>query len=602
MFKQHEQHSLLSVINKPHICGLSTISLIKNGAAKQKKEGKILSQEARYMYETREYPMMYDEDTSDDYDVEKDKQQGDVEASLDSSEQNLSDTTSLEKTKSESEQMQPLTLQMQSESFTGRLDNVVKTLNELEPQPRVTCVLFEDYFDAAAGKPEVMLGLRIRNIQPDDKDFSQQAINAIAEFVDASNEQLKRKEDPIERVLPHAVLTQCMYTHEAHVTTIDHKKEKTRLSIQIDSNGKIKYLSAYHKYDYETDGQPKNSTMSLYRQNYLMDTWSGKIQQIDYQCLYDSLDALFAVLYSQIDVQHILVSKRVTVQMLDSFMHHMHFPQAMYKRLKTQYNDLHPNTTLKVPDMPLANEVSTSSAQDSVVITELTHMSVLMDMHRHMLEEKETFAYKLANALLTDMIFLWQVREELMPRTDEYDAFQYGIVPVAHDTLPKDYNEQKKLLTMPEYMLQYKKVAQTSASYLRAAFTTGTNEMCTWGFAISFLYAAIHTSIKQGAEQLRLLASVRSLCEEVDKRFNHFTKLETFNIYSKMLEPCAKIVSTQAMPLFCVSICSVISLSQAIYNISESHGKLRVLNRKQLVRIDREECDKILMDKYSMPT
>ena len=452
--------------------------------------------------------------------------------------------------------------------------------------PRTTCVALETIWNAETKNRDTIFRLCIRNLDASDHNMASETLDALQEFIFEGRQQLLQHQNPIARTIPDILTKHNIHTRTYEVDLRAEHRENKQLILQIQTDGSLRYVSV------KRDNNPRETQILMHRQGHLIEHWSGNIQQIDYQCLYGSLNALFNAIYAHFDLVLVILYPLESRRDLYGIFHNMHFPDCSLGRAFT------PVTVIKeqpIPNMSLSDVVYyDSNDKDNTSITKLAHMSILMNIHSQLMPAEVTFAYELARALKSDLTKLWEFREELMPRTDEYDAFQYGIVPVVQDTLPARYTEYPLVLTAPQYMKHRRREKPNISGYIHSTLTTGTNEMCTWGCAIACLLAAVKETLGSGLQYHALMAEIETLKIKINTRFMHFSTKAKCQVCNKFIEYNVQELSGGAMPLFCMVICNVLSLSCSLNNIACKQDNKTVLRRDNLILLHKTGCNKIV--------
>ena len=445
------------------------------------------------------------------------------------------------------------------------------------------CTQIENtYINPQTHETEVLFAFRICNLYPEDSNFNHKALDAMQQFIDTARKEVEQNKDPFTYENALLLTTQKLHLHK-HSLSSDIVK--TQFRIQLDSCGRLVYVSVK---DLECTDRSENTLICM--QDYILRRWNGYIQHIDYKCLYDSLNALFAVVYINSDIQAaVLCDNPIDAQeYLYRIFRGMHFPAVVHKKAIQHYQRLHVDDADTVLNMPLAFTHCEFEDIETINITELAHMSIILDLHRDFIPLAFTFAYDLASRLVYDLQQLWIRREALMPVAHTTsDLLEYGIVPVAQDMLPHDYEQY---LRVPEYMKSFVAHDKNTEQYLDQLYAKGTNEMCTWGYATAFLSAAIRASMPANFRRRSLLTDVEIIATSADSRFMRFSgicNIHALPICSNMAKAEVHLYSGQAMPLFCMVICNVMSLSQAINNITKTNGNNIVLNTDNMIRVIR---------------
>ena len=571
----YKNHGLMpTIMQQAHVKNLHSIEIIKGRAQQQRNNGHVLQHGACFLRnieshsvthyaETARNPLLYENaSVSSEEDIATDLSTGAPRSAAEPIERDSSDTGVL-----------VIDTSHMDYDETDVLDTTTRSVSAQSTQ-RTKCTLVEDYLSPKTGAQETVFTLCIRNLDIGSDRFDYDTLDAMQQFINESREKLKKHERIIAEAAP-IIRAQ----HLTHVNLSVPKNTKTTLYAQIQHNGKLKYINVQqHDNIYDED------QTVLCKQNHILDTWVGNIQHINYQYLYDSLDALFAIVYTHSDIQQTLSSTELAHSMLNTIFYSMHFPINVHNEAIKHYTHRDYTTgRLESPNMPIAAPVCSTGDMNTTMITELAHMSVLMDIHRYTVEIDETFAYQLATALLDDIVKLWLIRQTIMPQQHMYDLFAYGIVPAAQDMLPSDYEQHLDVLRAPAHMLVRTRSPQTTTEYMRNALTLGTTEMCTWACAVSCLKAAAYMSIVPSAKRYRLLSNINDIVRNIDTRFNHFTTINKRNICAHTMRLNIKDVSGGAMPLFCMVICNILSLSQALNNITTMPSY--ILNTNNLIVI-----------------
>ena len=443
----------------------------------------------------------------------------------------------------------------------------------------VSCTFVEDYTDMTTGDTETIFELRIRNLNMKVDVVDVEVIDAMQQFVDNARKKLKQGEHPICKGASIAYAQQQIYTNVFYTLP-----QNSHLDIRVHNDGQIQYMRI----------NTRNKENIIMRKNdHLLSTWNGKIQQIDYQCLYDSLDALFAIIYMNADIQCTLLSDQMAKKIIGDMFHSMHFPANTHRAISLHYANIDSKGKAAYPNMPIAEIVCVDDTHNAAM-TNLSHMSVLLDLHKHFVDTEATFAYQLIGAMMQDITDLWSLRCSLMPQQQECDLFAYGIVPVVQDALPQDYAQHENTLIVPEYMKTRINHSQNMTDYAQLIITLGTNEMCTWGCAAVFLHAAIRESFKNIEQYHKVLNSLELLMSKIDTRFECFLNATSMKVCKKLREYEIHQLSGQAMPLFCMVLCNLMSLSQAMHNIMVENTDTRILNKSKLIRVHRDSWQKLL--------
>ena len=407
-------------------------------------------------------------------------------------------------------------------------------------------------------------------------------LDALHQFVHEGETSLQENNSIFDVMSPYVRVS----LYSQHCARVYHEATTMLVDLQIQHDGSLKYMQAY------SSNTEQRQDMLLYRQNNIMHTWSGKIQQIDYKHLYDSLDALFTIAYARSNIRATIMFSSIDMckQMWRNIFNGVHFTNFEY------YTLLDPLTQrIEHMNMPIAHVVFDAGYyriddildREQITITELAHMTILMNMHKHMVNTKDTFAYNLANALLNDIKRLWELREHLMPKVRKYDIWQYGVVPVIQDTIPYDHHKHTDTIKVPEYMLMHSsniKDAQSTEEYVSNIHMYGTREMCVWGCAAACLRAAVQSSLRKGKIRNELIHNIETVGNQVDKRFKHFSNDFKLQIYERLLSYDMAQIS-EPMPLFCLVLCNVLSLSNSLTFISCTYEGREQLNTKNLIRL-----------------
>ena len=607
MFSSHER--MLRITRQPHVCKLKSMSLIRSKAKRQKYDGDILQHEVYYINPTQLSRMTYCDPSkrpaAQYNNVVATNNKQELRASNYS--EQLTDAIALGETEvlgtlklTEEEitvqsavtlKSSPVNDNESIESDTCATSYTQSTQSSHEPQ--ATCALLGGHLNYSNGQQDAVFTLHINNLSIRDELFTQKTLQAIQVFVDEGYEKIQRHENPIANILPHILTRQYIHTMAATNMPESAINKSLTLKLQIQGDGKLQYISAESNKNTHEGGY-----VFICKQNYILDTWIGHIQHIDYQCLYNSLDTLFTYVYADTDIQIALSRSPRILQRFYSIFHNMHFPAHASNTLSNRYTEIGKEI---VAHIPIATAIcNDSNAQNTTVITELAHMSVLIDIHRQLVDIGETFAHELTRELSTDILGLWTFRELIMPKASEYDAFKYGIVPVVQDILPYDYDKYTGVLMIPQYMRGKICSKKSLNEYMGRMLIDGTYEMYTWGYALVCLHAATRLSLVESKAQAYIMSKLESIMQQVDERFTHFlgTKM---NICAQMMELHIHEISGGAMPLFCMAICSVMSLSQALHNIADpiSLRNNRVeLDYNQLIRINLKIYEDIVEQQF----
>ena len=605
MYKNHT--SMPQIMQQAHVHTLKSITFIKDKIAQQESYGDILQHAVSYdtqhigeqrlthYYHYGDYfPLQVYADSSDESDVSEDYadsehikyiQQDEKKDTYTLEAQKIHDVIDNEIVLVDEDPLQSDALLTHSVTLPGNTTQVSSDLNEHSVKThngRTTCELLKGGTHKEQ-EPVTVLALQIRDLKVESPEFTLEALNAIQTFVTEARQKLAHNENPISEHGPTILTYKGIHSHMFSTGNLTD----TQIGIQIQSNGKLKY-----NYIYEEGDKDRNKTL-LCRQGYILNTWNGYIQQIDYKRLYNSLDALFAVIYAQLHIQRSTLSQALVAKSdICNMFHSMHFPLQQYDVI---CHYARTDGVASAPNMPIIATVCDSEACNAT-ITELAHMSIIMSMHKHFVTLKDTFAYELINALLEDIEHLWQLRETLMPEnTHVCDIFEYGVVPVIHDVLPRDYGAFEDVFVVPEYMKTCTYRESSADQYALSLLTKGTNEMHTWGYAVSCLYAAIWESLAHSHTQHTLAVYLESVAAKIDKRLNHFVDNNKVNICKTMMTLHIQELSGGAMPLFCMAICSVMSLSQALDKITIRQDTKITLNKENLIRIQREQFEQFCL-------
>ena len=460
--------------------------------------------------------------------------------------------------------------------------NIYEFIIDTQVYASARCEVLYSRTSSKTQRAETLLALCIPDVSTYDTTFDYDALDAIQQFVNMSRHKLQTHATSPFQGISSALVKQCI---DADCTDgiMQHELNTVQLRLQLNENGTIvRYINIYANTD-------TYNHCTVVKRNDTIDG-SNSIPQINYQCLYDSLDALFAIIYANVDPQFLVsVDSHLAYSMLYDIFKDMHFPGR-----NTRGKDKH-DVTLYMP----ISFILCSSRLDTgerVDITELTHMSVLLSLHSHFMPTEETFAYQLALELIRDIKKLWNIRKELMPaplgnvKVTQYncDLFKYGIVLVTNDTLPYDFNRYFTIRTTRSTG------NISSAAMLCNALTYGTTEMCVWGYTLSCVKDAIyalwsHQSVETHSEVKCLTRKIERLTQKIDKRFSYFHP-------DLLVQPCHTFFSRNmvsaagsAMPLFCMAICGVIDLSCTLHNITQSDDTYKYeLNTSNLMRISAE--------------
>ena len=571
MYKNHT--AMPHIVQQQHAQHLKSISLIRIKMAQQKENGDVLQHSMGYVRSAAKLPLLchdYDKDTfplNEQCDSDSDDDEDEYESVRDAEEQTVNGAEKTEKAHTQS-----------TRRVSMSKDTEIYDANE------TVCAVLDKYKDNNR-RLKTVLALYIPDLNMQSPNFTHEVLDKMQQFITHARESLKQNKDPIVQHHPSILTHQSIHSHTC---CISRELGSTYLHVQIQDDGRLQYI---HTLKDECDDKNK----LLCRQNYMLDTWSGKIQQIDYKHLYDSLDALFAIVYTHSHIQQVLSPIKAAKTEMCAIFHDMHFPNQEQQHVILHYTSMSGES----PNMPIAAKIY-SSKDKGITITELAHMSVLLDIHKHFVTAHETFAYQLARALLDDITTLWQIREELMPKQrHERDVYAYGIVPVVQDVLPTDFQRVATVFSVPEYMKEYKHHSQSlSQDYVCDLFTKGTKEMCTWCLAISCLQAATAESLGYSKEQVDFALKIDDMVRTIDKRFSHFSERKVLSICSTMLtkniqDRLMQDVAGQAMPLFCMVICNVLSLSQALDKITIMHNGKRKLNKDNLISVHRDGIEQM---------
>ena len=444
---------------------------------------------------------------------------------------------------------------------------------------RVTCTMFSSFFNGDTNEHETMLHVRIRNLDGYNDPLGQKALDALQEFINA------KRTPPCHSLITYAnigiQIHQRIHSQKNKTLLLHKTSKKACIAMQVSDDGDIMYTNVYND-------NPRN--ILIYKQGHSVQQWGRYIPQIDYQCLYDSFDVLFAAIYAGVDMTQAMQDPEKFQRILHNMFHSMHFP------VLDDFNVLDELTQrILPPKMPIADIVYSSDHHDnSVVITKLAHMSILIGMYGHLIGVSTNVATHMVDALYTDLMLLWKLRENLMPQKQEYDIFEYGIVPVIQDVLPYDYMQYSTELSVPAAPSHIKclKCCNTQIStieYIRNLFQFGSQEMCTWGCAITCLTAAIKEAwsseaISTSAQINMLIDNIGDLGEKIDTRFKHFTHRLEYNVCKRFAQYNMRDLSGGAMPLFCMAICNVLSLYQALDAITHKRNRKQPLNKAQLMQ------------------
>ena len=346
----------------------------------------------------------------------------------------------------------------------------------------------------------------------------------------------------------------------------------TTLAIQIQCDGTLRYIEMC------SDHNPRKHETLLQKYT-ILPLWTGRIQQIDYQCLYSSLDALFAVVYANTDIKEYRHCQGSELSTLHRMFHSMQFHDLKeYKVFSPEANqETHPR-------VPLLETYKHNNCGDNMHITELTHMSVLLNAHKQLLNAEDTFAYELATALISDLINLWSFREQMMPTTQEYDVFEYGVIITVQDVLPYDYMSYPNIISVPYELQQMHLTTQCTQAYIQHIFTIGTYEMCTWAHALECLKGAIRLSLKPEASSA-LLESLEDMQHHIAIRFAHFCNKESVQMCNMLSDCGIHLLAGGAMPLFCMVICNIMSLSYSLQWVADIRKDSITLNKDKVIHI-----------------
>ena len=486
------------------------------------------------------------------------------------------------------------------DNVTSLLEDTIVTQNDLcmsdtsdllqeHDINRVRCALLEGRINQQNGIQEAILTLCVRNLSVRNGNFEQEVLEAMKDFVFRGEINLVVNRPVIANVLPNIIAKQRIYS-QVHTSMFVNSHLNVKLNLQIHNDGRLEYIHMCRVHDDCNDG----TFVFLCRQNYMLETWFGHIPQINYHCLYDSLDALFAVIYANIDIRLVILCKDYATQVLGNIFYSMHF--AAYIKdisIRRGVDDHTGEIHHLIMSMPISDIVCSNNTKD-VVITELAHMSVLMDIHRKFVDVGDTFAYTFAYNLTTDILNLWDHRNKLMPEdADKYDAIKYGIIPVIQDTLPYDYKLHTDKFIVPRHMHERIVGTQDITKYMQDILVNGTCEMCTWGYALACLHAATKLSLVDCKQKTHILLTLKTLVTKIDARFAHFSGIKV-NVCDRMMQCKLQEISGQAMPLFCMVMCNVFSLAQALHNVTTHHNEQHTeqsitLNIEQLIRINLDE-------------
>ena len=464
----------------------------------------------------------------------------------------------------------------------------------------------------ATQRAETLLSMRISDLHIQDAQFDSRALDAMQQFIDTAREKLHRNAESQFQYAPTFILVQ-PHTHISAFAfpgdSPDHRLEKVQLQMQLSHDGKtVHYTSINPRL-----GGVHNNDVLMCRQNCVSQDWCGKLPQIDYKCLYESIDALFAIVYSSVDTQFLVsldASKHTVYCALYNTFKSMHFPTYTYHKKIQQYTCEDEHGKINAPYMPISSTICSGEilSDRRADITELTHMSILLDLHRRFVPTHLTFAYSLAQALLCDVQNLWRIRQQLMPSPaptnmsvpvaqHNCDLFKYGMVLTQNEKLPHDFREYFNILS------NHTIGSISSVCVVQNAILYGTTEMCTWGYTLACIKGAIKLSLQQqavgvyGDEIDELTTEINNLVYSIGARFYYFhpnlrTKFsDTFTSHDMSQ------VSGGAMPLFCMAICCILDLSQTLYEITrnvDAHPNEYILETTRLMQITPESFMRLI--------
>ena len=444
--------------------------------------------------------------------------------------------------------------------------------------------IVEEYTDDQQNRHTLLL-LDMQNLGTQNASDSD-ILNAMQQFIDQARDNLKNEQDKI--FIRHdttIVLQQHVHTR-AHVVRGEQKmREKTQLHINL-KDDEIVYTGITQYRDAQ-DFIPA----VLQTQNHVLRQWHGRIPHIDYEILYDSLDAMFNIVYVNIDVRALVLSSSQIVKQSLTYIafRSMHFPCFIHKEYIRQGTTTdEQGKILQAPVMPLASIRCYSKHKrddDTINITNLSHMSVLLALHKQLVPINEMFALQMIQSLIKDVRDIWFRRESIMPQQKTKDIFEYGIVPVVHDQLPQNYD---KYLAAPSDHNMKTSMSTNVLKFIHEATQSGTTEMCVWGLTLSCIRAAIQEALPKCDESKKAIKNIESLACAIDIRFSNFhINMKHTNLCNSMFAQDMSQASGGAMPLLCMAICGVMSLSQAISSITNYTCIPNSLYKHKLIRLIR---------------
>ena len=445
-------------------------------------------------------------------------------------------------------------------------------------QSRTRCTVLESCIHSATCARSTSFLFEVRNLNTQDQHFTSKALDAIQQFVTKAREDARQNIQPFETYSPVIMLQPNIHVH-AH-SFLGSKAEKLQLNLRI----------AQDMLDYDSVilcNKQNSHNISLQVRDHTLHKWCGLIPHIDYKSLYESLDPLFAIVYANTDIRAIAVSEpRVSQGIAYVAFKGMHFPTFDYSKYIRQYTIFDDQGHIVgAPYMPLAFVRCEAQTQgESIKITELAHMSILLTLHKQFVPATTTFAFQLSMAIIEDIQHLWEYRQSIMPVQQECDLFAYGIIPVVRDILPQDY---AIYLKVPQNSSLPIHAHMNTKHFMRDCSLRGTTEMCTWGCALAYTYAAMQESLPSNTEVNNLMQDIRQLACTIDIRFSHFhTNMQYARICNNILAQNVSHLSGGAMPLFCMAICNTLSLAQSLQSITELRQSRALLNIDKLIRID----------------
>ena len=376
-----------------------------------------------------------------------------------------------------------------------------------------------------------------------------QLVNTLQKFVDEIRHRLAKAEDVFNL---HSSSLELKGAMKLHVMP-NARAQSVMINFEIrnhENDGKfLQFIDNNMEDTVDVDSMLMMGL--LHKNSYLVDSKYDMrdLPTIHFEEYMRGLDYMFENIFTT--PAYLLVREQPEMQISNLF-NAMHFPVGGRKHTETL--DAFQERISSTPFASILSQQSVAvcdatKGKDKQMryMTELSHMSIVIELQKQACKAQDTFAYNFLKCLISDIKLLFMHRQKIMPATQRVGRLEYGGVATPQDSSHEIWTK-----------------------YKRRYLSHGTSEMNLFCLGLAAISCAIKQSLLS-QDQPQLLRMIDTLASQMDTTFANFCS----NVCSKLcsdtipaLEAIMLKHSGGAAATLSLATLSMMSISKSLYKIT----------------------------------